>query len=98
VSRSNLVQALDSTARAPIRVTPPSDESIRARLLAELERQPWWRSPLSNVTVNCGVVQFWGAIQAEDQRDADRVAAENVPGVRRVEDHRPVMQDLPSMV
>ena len=98
VSRSNLVQALAATRRPAIRVTPTSDEAIRANLLAELEHQSWWRSLLSNVTVSDGVVQFWGAIDAEDERDAARVAAENVAGVRRVEDHRPVMRDLPSMV
>jgi CBS domain-containing protein len=98
VSRANLVQALVATRPAAIRVTPPSDEAIRGRLLAELERQTWWRSLLSNVTVNSGVVQFWGAIEAEDERDAARVAAENIPGVRRIEDGRMVMRDLPSMV
>jgi len=34
------------------------------------------------------MVHYFGTIQSEDQRDAARVAAENIPGVRGVEDHR----------
>jgi CBS domain-containing protein len=98
VSRANLVQALAAFPPPAVRPTPPSDAAIRWRLLAELKRQSWWQPLLSNVTVNGGVVQFSGAIEAEDERAAARVAAENVPGVRRVDDRRVVMRDLPSMV
>ena len=45
-----------------------------------------------------GVVHYLGLIDTEDQRNAARVAAENVPGVRGVEDHRFTMYDIPSMV
>jgi CBS domain-containing protein len=88
VSRANLVQALAGIRPAAIRVTPPADQAIRGRLQAELERQSWWREPVSNVIVTDGVVHFFGIIQSEDQQDAARVAAENIPGVRGVEDHR----------
>lgn len=47
--------------------------------------------------VSGGVVHYWGVIDTEDQRDAARVAAENVPGVRGVEDHRFMTYDVPSM-
>jgi osmotically-inducible protein OsmY len=40
------------------------------------------------VIVTDGVVHYFGIFDAEDQRRAARVAAESVPGVRRVEDHR----------
>jgi CBS domain-containing protein len=99
VSRANLIQALA--------VTPPSvsrqskrrdgDVAIRTRLIAELERQPWWRRGSSSVIVTAGVVHYWGAISAEDEKVAARVAAENVAGVRAVEDHRLTMYDMPSM-
>lgn len=42
----------------------------------------------SNVIVTDGVVHYFGTIQSDDQQDAARVAAENIPGVRGVEDHR----------
>ena len=98
VSRANLVQALALMEQPAVRVTPPSDQAIRGRLLAELERQPWWGRVGSSVIVTEGVVHFWGMVESEDQRNAARVAAENVPGVRGVDDHRFGYRDIPSMV
>lgn len=97
VSRSNLVQALAAAGFSAAAAAPEGDDAIRRQLLAELERQPWWRSALSNVMVTGGVVHYWGAIDTEEQRAAARVAAENVPGVRGIEDHRYRMSDIPSM-
>jgi CBS domain-containing protein len=86
VSRSNLVQALATKGRS-LEAGDSGDAAIRARLSAELERQPWWPMA-SNIIVTDGVVHYFGVVQSEDQRQPARVAAENVPGVRRVEDHR----------
>lgn len=87
VSRSNLVQALAAKGRA-MNVGNTGDGAIHARLCAEFERRSWWRSTTSNVVVTDGIVRYFGTIDSEDQRQAARVAAENVPGVRAVEDHR----------
>jgi CBS domain-containing protein len=89
VSRSNLVEALAAKGRL-MNTGDSSDGAIRVRLTAELERQPWWRSNTANVIVTDGVVHYFGMVDSEDprQRQAARVAAENVPGVRAVEDHR----------
>jgi osmotically-inducible protein OsmY len=98
VSRADLVQALANRPR-PARPSPAiRDDSIRRELLAELERQPWWRSSASSVAVIDGVVHYWGLLDYGDQPAAAHVAAENVPGVRKVEDHRMRIADLPSMV
>jgi CBS domain-containing protein len=88
VSRANLVQALAGMRAATVRVTPPADQAIRGRLQAELERQSWWRQTASNVIVTDGVVHYFGTIEADVEQDAARVAAENIPGVRGIEDHR----------
>ena len=90
VSRSNLVQALAAKGRS-MSTGDSGDGAIRARLSAELERQPWWRSTISNVIVTDGVVHYFGGVDSDEERQAARVAAENVPGVRRVEDHRVVL-------
>jgi CBS domain-containing protein len=98
VSRANLDQALAAMGQAPARGAPRGDPAIRARLLELLERQPWWGRVGSSVIVTEGIVHFWGMVESEDQRSAARVAAENVPGVRGVEDHRFSYRDIPSMV
>lgn len=98
VSRANLVQALGVR---PPSAKPPrarSDDAIRRQLLDELERQPWWRSSASHVTVTDGVVHYSGILDSRDEKEAARIAAENVPGVRKVEDRRMRIADLPAMV
>lgn len=99
VSRANLIQALavmrPSGSKRPER--PDSDMVIRTRLIAELERQPWWRRGSSSVIVTEGVVHYWGTIIGEEEKVAARVAAENIVGVRGVEDHRFTMHDIPYM-
>jgi CBS domain-containing protein len=97
VSRADLVQALAEGARLPARPSR-DDDAIHERLLAELARQSWWRSPYASVTVKEGIVHYWGATENDADRDAVRVAAENVPGVRGVQDHRISMQNIPSMI
>jgi len=98
VSRANLVQAIAVMHPSSNRVAPPLDSAIRGRLLAELERQPWWGRVSSNVMVSEGVVHYWGMAGSEDERAAARVAAENVPGVRGVEDHRLTYAEIPYAV
>jgi CBS domain-containing protein len=97
VSRADVVRAV-AAKRGGARTESPGDEAIRARIAAELEGQPWWRAPYSSVQVTDGVVHYLGLIDSEDERSAARVAAENIPGVRGVEDHRFTMYDIPSMV
>jgi CBS domain-containing protein len=98
VSRSNLVRALAASARPAREAAPMGDKAIRAQILRELQQQSWWRRGTSFVAVEDGVVTYAGTVDKEEERDAARVAAENVPGVRRIEDKRIVFRDLPSMV
>jgi osmotically-inducible protein OsmY len=60
---------------------------MREQLLAELKTQPWTPVSAIDVTVRNGVVQLLGTITDERQRQALRVAAENIPGARKVEDY-----------
>ena len=88
VTRADVVRVLAQNSSALDESTAHGDEAIRRALEAELAGQRWWRPEWSTVTVTDGVVQFHGVIETEDEKDAARVAAENVPGVRRVEDRR----------
>jgi CBS domain-containing protein len=73
------------------------DEQIREQLMAELGSQQWWNSGCCSVLVAHGVVRFTGFFENEAQRRASRVAAENVPGVLKVEDERRSLDELPTM-
>lgn len=86
VTRSNLMRAMVSVARA----APPTatdDMAIRQRLMDEIQKAEWAPSATIDVVVRDGIVEFWGAIIDERQREALKVAAENIAGVKAVKDH-----------
>jgi CBS domain-containing protein len=95
ITRADIVRAVAGNARRTSAGRARADEAIRTELLAELARQWWWRPEWSVVTVNDGTVRFSGVVDAVDERASARVAAENIPGVRAVEDHRLRFADLP---
>jgi len=91
ISRANLVRALAMTISAAADGAEADDRLIREKLLAELKAQKWAEVSPANVTVKDGVVHLWSSYLSEQEKRALIVAAENIPGVRRVEDHmRPV--------
>jgi len=97
VSRANLLHALASLSRE-VRAPPANDRAIRARLMAELRKQKWAPSALVNVVVRDGVVELWGAVTDERERQALLVAAENIPGVKGVRDHLAWIEPASGMV
>jgi Mg/Co/Ni transporter MgtE len=89
VSRANLVQALATVAAAPAASAPMDDAKIHDAICLEIKNIAWLPSPvMNNVTVHEGVVHLWGYVGSENERKALRVAAERVPGVKKVRDHR----------
>jgi CBS domain-containing protein len=85
VSRADLLRALARSLEVqPVAVA--GDDEIRERILAELAKVSWVPHDGLAITVTDGVVGLDGVILDEKERDALRVAAENVPGVRAVED------------
>ena len=86
VTRANLLQALVSLARTEPRATK-DDFAIREELLAEMQKGEWAPAATTNVVVRGGVVELWGVILDERQREALKVAAENISGVTSVKDH-----------
>lgn len=92
VSRANLVQAL-AAAREEVRPeVKAEDASIREALLARLKQEPWSHTSLLNVVVENGVVNLWGIVRSAAEQKAVRVAAENTPGVRQVNDYLSIRQ------
>jgi len=85
VSRANLVQAL-ATVLPRAEGPRPEDSEIRRQILEEIGRHPWGGN-LVNVTVRDGVAELWGTVLDNRERQALRVAVENVPGVAGINDH-----------
>lgn len=86
VSRANLVGAL-AKALAGERAVALGDDEIRARILAEIDKQPWGPRESVTVTVKDGVVELHGSVIDERERAALRVVAENQPGVKSLRDY-----------
>lgn len=85
VSRANIIQAIAS-AKPTLKVSLP-DAAIREKLMNELKQQPWTHVHKLNVTVTNGIVDLWGRVESETERQAITVVAEAIPGVAAVNDH-----------
>jgi CBS domain-containing protein len=85
VSRADLLRVLASGGANSS--DDDRDTAIRRRLLADLRKQRWTSCSDSDIVVSDGIVHFWGVVGSEEERRALRVAAENIAGVRGVEDH-----------
>jgi CBS domain-containing protein len=94
VSRANLVRALAVTKNDPVPASDNDDHHIRERVLAELMGQEWFnvkewfRIWAADIIVRDRIVHFWfSSGHSEEERRAARIAAQGMPGVRRVEEH-----------
>jgi len=89
VSRANLVRALAMTKNdAPAIDADSDDRTIRQKLLTELQGQEWVHMWGADVIVRDRVVHLWFSDdRSEDERQAVRIAAENISGVRQVQEH-----------
>ena len=88
VSRANLVRAL-ATVKAESSSSPDiGDHTIRQKLFAELQAQEWAGPWAADIVVRDGIVHLWfpEGHSAEEKR-AVHIAAENIAGVRAVEEH-----------
>jgi CBS domain-containing protein len=95
ISRANLMRALVSLARTE--ATPAGgDSAIRELILAAFVKQPW--APHINVVVKDAVAELRGTITDERERQACIVTAENVAGVRAVQDHLMWVEPISGMV
>lgn len=85
ISRGDLLHAF--LVATPQKASAPLDDvGITSQLQAELDRQPWITRGAIESSVENGVVVLKGTVEDVRQRTALRVAAENIPGVKRVVD------------
>lgn len=95
VSRSNLIRALASAAPA-VHSVSPDDASLRDAIVLQMYGQRWGVSK-RGVLVKDGVAHLWGVIDSEEEKRAICIAAEGVPGVRRVEYHLEYPSVIPTL-
>lgn len=88
ISRANLVRALAVANFQPASAGDLDDFTIRDTLLAELREMPWAKTWDADIMVRNKIVHLWCCDdQPLEERQALRVAAENTPGVTRVDVH-----------
>jgi len=86
VSRANLLRAI--VAARPDQ-TAHGDDAIRRSIIARLKENTGLEGKGVTATVTGGTVHLWGEVDTEDCRNAARVVAESVRGVRSVIEHFP---------
>lgn len=84
VSRADLLRAL---VAAPREEGEYSDDRIRRAVQAAMRRQPWADTFTTLVEVKDGVVEFHGFLRDAAVARGLRVLAEQVPGVKGVQDN-----------
>lgn len=86
VSRADLVRAL-AVQPPPAAPAPAEDDVLRERVLQGLRTSGVVGPAQVNVIVSDGTVHLWGVVRSREERDALRLAASGVPGVRDLRLH-----------
>lgn len=94
VSRADLIRVVGEALGARSAVEA-GDQQIRDALLRELRNHRWFGAQSVSVEVKDGVVIFDGVLFEEEARKALEVAAQNIPGVRGVEDRTTLAEPVP---
>jgi CBS domain-containing protein len=86
VSRSDLVRVL-SEASVGQAIAPSDEAAVQNAIWQAIRKQTWLNSGYVNITVKDGVVEAWGMVGSQEQRNALMVLVEEAAGAARVEDH-----------
>ncbi len=85
VSRADLLRAVLALGPLP---TPSGDDRKMAQAIEKAIRDGGLsRAGLVSVAVSDGTAHLWGVVETDAERDAMRIAAEEVVGTGKVEDH-----------
>lgn len=83
LTRADLLRAV--VARQTTAPADMKDEELRTRIGAMLRNEDWAASAVVHVQVENGVVQLWGTVESQEQREALLVAVRGMPGVKDVQ-------------
>jgi CBS domain-containing protein len=85
VSRADLLRVLADLHEKSDPISA-DDTAIREEIMKRLKAEHWFASAQMEISVRNGAVKLEGIAMSPEQQMAMRVAAENVPGVRSVND------------
>jgi CBS domain-containing protein len=88
VSRADLLRGLAAQREAP---APSADDRSLKAAVEQALRDVGVGTQFVTVVVSDGVVDLWGAVDSDAEKQALGIAAENVPGVREVRNEIGVM-------
>ncbi len=91
ISRRDLITAL---ARPPRKTARMTDAAIGATLQHKIKAGTSAMSSAINIAVTKGVVTLSGFVPNDDERNAVRVMAETIPGVRTVSDNLRILPNF----
>ena len=86
VTRADIVRVLARQLQAPAAAGEVSDEALRDLLARQMAAEPWAKTPHVSTSVHDGVIELNGFVNSDSQKQALRVLAESLPGVRAVRD------------
>lgn len=92
VSRADLLRALASGTSTD-NVNSGTDRQLREKVENAIQ-EPGVDVRLVSVVVSDGVVVLWGAVDSDAEKQAIRVAAESVAGIKQVEDKMSVLSPM----
>ncbi|SER52792.1 BON domain-containing protein [Faunimonas pinastri] len=87
VSRSDVLHALAGALAEVNLAVQPDDAALRKAILDKLGGHGWAPTALINVQVQDGEVELRGTLTDERERTPIRIAIENIPGVKAIQDH-----------
>lgn len=87
ISRANLLHGLATSGGGSGKRASASDRELREKVMKEMTEAAGVDARFINATVKDGVVQLWGVLYSATEQKAAEVAAQNVPGVKSVENN-----------
>lgn len=85
VGRADLIRGLATSK--PIQPFSTDDQSLREAAQAAIKKRAGLHAIFVDVIVTKGVAHIWGGVELPATKDAIRVAVENVPGIKSIEDN-----------
>jgi CBS domain-containing protein len=86
VTRADFLAAVADLAPRDVASPSADDDHLRGAVSAAIGHAVW-RPYRLNVTVRDGIVSLRGVVKSDNARRAAIIAAENIPGVKKVLDH-----------